>query len=92
MLPPPLITTSRPPGCKHTRPTTLPLPPQMCDNVVRHRLTLGLRAERAWRRTKARLAAVALAPLRLAAELLKWLYVALRQADGWAGVLFDGQE
>ena len=50
----------------------------MCENVVRHRMTLGLRAERAWRRTKARLAAVALAPLRLLAELMKWAYVAVR--------------
>ena len=41
-------------------------------------MTLGLRAERAWRRTKARLTAIALAPLHLLAELAKWLYVAAR--------------
>jgi hypothetical protein len=56
---------------------------QMCNNVVRHRLTLQLRAGRAWRRTKERLLAVALAPWRLLGrllgELLKWMLVAIKQ-------------
>ncbi|KAL4427891.1 hypothetical protein ABPG75_001980 [Micractinium tetrahymenae] len=51
---------------------------QMCDNVVRHRLTLGLRAGRAWRRVRAWLEAAARAPRRLLAALLGWLLAALR--------------
>lgn len=43
----------------------------MCENVVRHCMPLGLRAERA-------LAPLALAPLRLLAEVMKWAYVAVR--------------
>ena len=64
-----------------TPPTHLPCPTaplQMCDNVVRHRLTLELRAGRAWRRCKAAAAAAATAPLRLGAELLKYLIIAFR--------------
>ena len=58
---------------------TVPTPSrQMCDNVVRHRLTLGLRAERAWRRARAALLAAATAPLRLLAECVKWLVLAVR--------------
>ena len=51
---------------------------QLCENVVRHRLTLSLRAGRAWRRLKQRCWAAALAPLVLAGELMKWALVALR--------------
>ena len=64
-------------------PPATPAYVQMCNNVVRHRLTLQLRAGRAWRRTKERLWAVALAPWRLLGrllgELLKWALVAVRQ-------------
>lgn len=51
---------------------------QMCDNVVRHRLTLGLRAERAWRRVRALLQAAARVPQRLLQALLGWLLEVLR--------------
>jgi hypothetical protein len=48
------------------------------SSAVRHRLTLELRAGRAWRRAKRRLRALAMAPLLLGAELLKWLIIAAR--------------
>lgn len=63
--------------CPRTPPAP-PGPPQMCENVVRHRLTLELRAGRAWRRAKAAALAAATAPLRLAAELIKYLIIAAR--------------
>ncbi|KAL4858369.1 hypothetical protein ACK3TF_001355 [Chlorella vulgaris] len=50
----------------------------LCSSAVRHRLTLSLKAGRAWRRTKGRLAALATAPLLLLAELLKWLIITAR--------------
>lgn len=51
---------------------------QMCDSVVRHRLTLELRAGRAWRRMRAWLRAATRAPQRLLQALLGWLLAGLR--------------
>lgn len=57
---------------------------QMCDNVVRHRLTLGLRAGRAWSRVRAWLRAAARTPQALLQALRHWLLAALRWGPGLA--------
>lgn len=56
---------------------------QICDNVVRHRLTLGLRAQRAWRRIQRWLTAATMAPHRLAATLLAWLIAVFHRLRDW---------
>lgn len=66
-----------PPNSSSHPPPPSPLL-QICDNVVRHRLTLQLRIGRTWQRCKDWLHAAALAPLRLLAELFKWVAVMFR--------------
>ncbi len=51
---------------------------QLCNSAVRHRLTLELRAGRAWRRVKQRLKAAAMAPLLLLMVVAKWLIMTVR--------------